>query len=34
MKNGDFVRALLNAVGSLVVGLILFRLGGMAGKLF
>lgn len=34
MKNGDFVRALINVVGSVVIGLILFRLGGMAGKLF
>ena len=33
MKGGDFGRALLNAVGSLVAGLILFRLGTLAGRL-
>lgn len=33
MKGGDFTRALLNAVGSLIVGLIVFRLGTMAGRL-
>lgn len=33
MKGGDFMRALLNAVGSLIVGLIVFRLGTMAGRL-
>ncbi len=33
MKGGDFVRALLNALGSLLLGLILFRLGALAGRL-
>jgi CrcB protein len=32
MKGGDFVRALLNALGSLLLGLILFRLGALAGR--
>jgi CrcB protein len=33
MKGGDFARASLNAVGSLIVGLIVFRLGTLAGRL-
>src|ERR1035437_8153936 len=33
MKGGDFVRASLNAFGSLAVGLIVFRLGTLAGRL-
>ena len=33
MKGGDFVRALLNALGSLAVGMIVFRLGTLAGRL-
>lgn len=33
MKDGDFVRALLNAVGSLVAGMIVFRLGTSVGRL-
>jgi CrcB protein len=32
MKGGDFARALLNAVGSLVVGMIVFRLGALTGR--
>lgn len=34
MKTGDFGRALFNAVGSVVVGLVLFRLGTSVGRLF
>lgn len=33
MKGGEFPRAMLNAVGSLIVGLILFRLGTSLGRL-
>lgn len=33
MKGGDFARALLNAAGSVVLGLILLRLGALAGRL-
>ena len=33
MKGGDLARALLNALGSLLIGLILFRLGALAGRL-
>ena len=33
MKGGDFARATLNAFGSLAVGLIVFRLGTLAGRL-
>ena len=33
MKGGDFLRASANAVGSLIVGLIVFRLGTLAGRL-
>lgn len=33
MKGGDFARALLNAVGSLVAGMVLFRLGTSVGRL-
>ena len=33
MKSGDFARAALNAVGSVIVGLIVFRLGALAGRL-
>lgn len=33
MKEGDFVRALLNTLGSLLFGLILLRLGALAGRL-
>src|ERR1035437_4107586 len=33
MKSGDFTRAMLNALGSLVVGMLVFRLGTLAGRL-
>ena len=33
MKGGDFARALFNALGSLVVGMLVFRLGTLAGRL-
>lgn len=33
MRDGDFARALLNAVGGLIVGLIVLRLGTLAGRL-
>ncbi|PIR18951.1 MAG: fluoride efflux transporter CrcB [Elusimicrobia bacterium CG11_big_fil_rev_8_21_14_0_20_64_6] len=33
MKGGEFGRALLNAAGSVLLGLILLRLGSLAGRL-
>lgn len=33
MKGGDFLRASANVVASVIVGLILFRLGTLAGRL-
>jgi CrcB protein len=32
MRGGEFSRALLNTLGSVLLGLILFRLGALAGK--
>lgn len=32
LKGGDFLRALVNAAGSLVLGLLLLRLGALAGR--
>ncbi len=33
MKGGEFARALLNSLGSLCVGMIMFRLGTLLGRL-
>jgi len=33
MNDGDFTRAAMNALGSFAVGMILFRLGTLAGRL-
>ncbi|OGS39164.1 MAG: hypothetical protein A2506_11815 [Elusimicrobia bacterium RIFOXYD12_FULL_66_9] len=33
MKSGDFLRALINVLASVILGLLLFRLGSLAGRL-